>query len=395
MDHKKKHTPKKESSHFHIFFQTSSSIPPSHPIPFSFDSLIQIKDRQDIQNFAIFKKNHEPLYENDEYLQGGFYEFIFSSSSFQQIPFDKFMESLLRLLQKYSSLLGVRFRPKGNKMKVQIWSSDKLNSSILHTLQKIPTIFHIRLEENPRFELFYPEPLPDSPDISVVEMRGKKVHILRFGIMISNFFHSKKVWWEIEMLPVFKKYYVPNTNIIDIGANIGSHSLLMSEIISPNSLIFSFEPVYWDIVQKNIFENHLQDKICLFPQGLGKRNEVIEINTMDRMKPNNFGQLSIVKKIKTAHIKKKIGVITLDSIHLHNISLIKIDVEGMEKDVLEGARNTIAKNLPTIIIEIWSDEMENFIQSDIGKFLFDQCKYKLIPLPHSASNHDYILEPPK
>ncbi len=111
---------------------------------------------------------------------------------------------------------------------------------------------------------------------------------------------------------------------------------------------------------------------------------------MDRMKPNNFGTVSIVKKIDTAILKKKIGVITLDSIGLKNISLIKLDVEGMERDVLEGGRKTISENLPAIVIEIWPEEMGNFVNSDIGKFLMIECKYEIIPIS-SASKHDYVL----
>lgn len=47
-----------------------------------------------------------------------------------------------------------------------------------------------------------------------------------------------------------------------------------------------------------------------------------------------------------------VQLLTIDSLHLKNVSLIKMDVEGMEDQALEGARETILTNHPVIIIEI-------------------------------------------
>ena len=52
------------------------------------------------------------------------------------------------------------------------------------------------------------------------------------------------------MFKYFKNNYIPDTNAIDIGANIGSSSLLLSEIVNKN--IYSFEPVFNDILLKNV-----------------------------------------------------------------------------------------------------------------------------------------------
>ncbi len=380
------------SNKLNIFYEVHSMQTTNiEKVKYDIDPLKEIKDKPNLKFFAIFKDNSVPFYETDEFLEGGFYEMVFSLNKFKNIDFYKCILFFIKFMEKFIHIRGVRFRPKKNLMKIQLWSTDKFDDKIMKVIQFIPEVFHIKFEEKPYFELFYPEPLPDAKDLSMVEMRGKKVNILRFGLMLSNFFHQKKIWWELDLLNVFKKYYIPHTNILDIGANIGSHTLLMTEFISKDNLIFSFEPVYGDVVQRNITDNGLEDKVCLFTQGLGKKNETIEINVMDRMKPNNFGTVSIVKKIETAILKKKIGVITLDSIGLKNISLIKLDVEGMERDVLEGARKTISENYPTIVIEIWPEEMGNFVNSEIGKFMLNECKYEIIPVSGTRSNHDYVL----
>lgn len=375
-----------------IFYEPQSmmEMAPLKELPYSFEELNSLKNRSDVRNFSIFKENTKPIYELDIFINGGFYEFTFSERKLHEVNFEKFIHIFLKMMEKFDYIKGVRFRPKHHQVKVQLWSSEKENDRILKILDKIHEVLHLPFEKKPFFHLFFPEPLPDASDLSVIEMRGKKVNLLRFGLTLTNFFFVKKVWWEIDLLDTFKKYYIPHTNMIDIGANIGSHTLLMSEIISDDSVIFSFEPVYGDIVQRNIIDNNLQDKVCLFTQGLGKKNENITINVMDRMKPNNFGMVSIVKKIENTPIKRIIGVIALDTLGLTNISVMKIDVEGMEKDVLEGARQTILKSLPAIVIEIWPSEMNAFIESDIGRFLKDECKYQLLSL-HTASKHDYVM----
>ncbi len=303
-----------------------------------------------------------------------------------------FIDTFIKLLNQYDFFKGIYFLHKRNEMKIQFWCNQDYDTSFFSTLKDKINTFFKKMIKPLEFLLFFPPPLSDAPDLSIIKMRNKKVYLLRFGTIMTNFFYVKKIWWEVELFDYFKKYYIPHTNMIDIGANVGTHSLLMSEIISNDSMIYAFEPVYWDVTMKNIYENNLQNKICLFTQGLGNSNKIIEVPVMDRMKPENFGRMSLIKDVtQKSKIKKKIGVITLDSLNLTNISVIKIDVEGMEREVLEGGKKTISENLPAIIIEIWPEEMDSFVNSDIGKYLLNECKYEIVPILTTGSNHDYIL----
>jgi hypothetical protein len=244
---------KKDSGLF-IYYQISSMIIGETDLKktrYSFNTLQDIIKQNQIMWYAVFKKGFEPFYENDEYISGGFYETIFSKEEFQHIQLEKWIQTVLRIFDKIDSIKGIRFRPKKNQIKIQLWSISELDNKILKT---IDSLLHFKKSH---FELFYPPPLPNHPDISMVEMRGKKLNILRFGLTLSNFFYSKKIWWEIELYPIFRKYYIPHTNMLDIGSNMGTHALLMSEFVSNDSLIFAFEPVYGDIIQKNIIDNIL------------------------------------------------------------------------------------------------------------------------------------------
>ena len=60
---------------------------------------------------------------------------------------------------------------------------------------------------------------------------------------------------------------------------------------------------------------------------------------------------------KEGHLKREeiynIPVITLDSLNIKNISVMKIDVEGHELEALKGAKKTIQNSKPVIILEVW------------------------------------------
>jgi FkbM family methyltransferase len=64
--------------------------------------------------------------------------------------------------------------------------------------------------------------------------------------------------------------------------------------------------------------------------------------------------------------KIRVKTCTLDSIieklHIDNIRLIKIDVEGAEIEVIKGAIKTIVKHRPTIIVEVWFSNIAEFVK---------------------------------
>ena len=95
----------------------------------------------------------------------------------------------------------------------------------------------------------------------------------------------------------------------------------------------------------------------------------------DNLRQNNSDSL------KTIDITIK----RLDDENINNISLIKLDVEGYELQVLECAIHTINKNKPIIVIEIWKDKYNTYVQ-----YLNKTFPYYTI---NNINNDDYILIP--
>lgn len=148
---------------------------------------------------------------------------------------------------------------------------------------------------------------------------------------------------------------------IDIGANIGHHSLYMSGY---SEQIHAFEP--YEIVSKHLEMKILHNKIQnihVHKVGLGKTD--CELDYYAPKGPNT-GTGSFVSshavennehfgKLKIVNADKQIAELSLD-----HIDLIKMDVEGFEKNVLMGMSETLKRFRPILFMEYSSDTRNSF-----------------------------------
>lgn len=166
--------------------------------------------------------------------------------------------------------------------------------------------------------------------------------------------------------------------IFDIGANIGTFTTWMAKAF-PKGKVYSFEPQreVFQILCGNAAINNLYN-VYAHNIGLGSNNCFIEFNEADYFKPCDFGTFTLNTNKYVERNKNSISVqiMTLDSFvetfKVKKIDLLKIDVEGMDVEVLIGASKTIKKYYPIIFIE-HSNNVESKLD-EIKKFL-DQFEY--------------------
>ena len=145
--------------------------------------------------------------------------------------------------------------------------------------------------------------------------------------------------------------------IFDIGANIGTFTTWMARAF-PNGKIYSFEPqrAVFQMLSGNAAINNLYN-VYTHNIGLGKENTKVEFDEPNYFQKNDFGTFSLVENIITEKTKNKIVVQIqtldwfLEYYKVPKVHLLKIDVEGMDLDVLTGGYSTIKKHLPVIFIE--------------------------------------------
>ena len=140
--------------------------------------------------------------------------------------------------------------------------------------------------------------------------------------------------------------------IADVGANIGNHSIQFSKAFK---MVLAFEPNprVFAVLKAN---SSMIDRIKTYQIGVGRGEAKARISEHW----NNLGESSIVHH-NQADDSFNIDIQPLDTLSkkFGKIDVIKIDVEGMEMDVLLGSKNLIKKHHPIICLEQHSSEFTN------------------------------------
>ncbi len=186
--------------------------------------------------------------------------------------------------------------------------------------------------------------------------KGTKRHVLRDGIHYELDL-SDIVDWYIYfgfIDPARKHLYPllrPGDVVVDIGANVGDISMHFARIVGPSGRVLAFEPhpLNHTRMKRNLELNHFNN-IVLERVGLGARPGRFAIKSIEE---GNQGMNRIVADDAAGHM---IEVTTLDD-HLASrpvprLDLIKIDVEGFELNVLQGAEQVLRRFWPILFIEL-------------------------------------------
>ena len=155
---------------------------------------------------------------------------------------------------------------------------------------------------------------------------------------------------------------------IDVGANVGSYTILACSAIGAEGYAFEPVPTTYNRLIENIRLNHLENRVKCLNIGVGSDNGSI-VFTSDMDTTNH-----VLASEEQSENPIKVDVSTLDTI-LENESpvLMKIDVEGYEMPVLEGATETLKnKTLHSVIMELnGSGNRYGFDEPRILELMFD------------------------
>ncbi len=228
-------------------------------------------------------------------------------------------------------------------------------------------------------------------------VRGRVFSTLKNDLVVGRTLQHG-VYWEEWMLRYVKEFYVPGTDMMDLGGNMGTTALLMEEVLSPGCQVHVFEPIYHELLRQTLDANGIaRDRVVLYEVGVGNANTSVQVDIDPWDSVKNFGA-TLLQSVTGAAMAASAGASSIPIVKLDDflkpkrrVSVVKIDVEGMEEQVLEGMSRLIEKDRPVILMEVWSHKKDAFFASDIGKHIARLYDIRGIP----EGQDDFLLVPKK
>ena len=171
--------------------------------------------------------------------------------------------------------------------------------------------------------------------------------------IIKNELRAGKVWEE-EFMPLFQEHIKPGAVVLDVGAHIGTHTLVFSKLVGAEGRVHAFEPNF-KVYQEQLMNLHL-NQIRNVKANFAAVGHLDAYITMRDTNTGNEGNTTLGVGGNIIELRR------LDSYNYAKVDFIKIDVEGAEEGVLRGAGETLQKHRPVILIEIWPKKKAAVLQ---------------------------------
>ncbi|MCJ2078921.1 FkbM family methyltransferase [Methylobacterium sp. E-016] len=201
------------------------------------------------------------------------------------------------------------------------------------------------------------------------------VHECRYGPMLAFaedqvITRSLKMYgeWAEHEIHVLAQYIRDGTMVLDVGSNIGTHALAFARRCE-KSVVWGFEPrpVVSSLAEVNCIRNNARN-VCIVQAACGAKFSMVTLAGPSQNEDNAgafkldgvtslhfWARLAgwLGKAVEVQPPFSRVPIIPLDSLRFPSaVSLLKVDVEGMESQVIYGARKMISRDLPAVYFEV-------------------------------------------
>lgn len=237
--------------------------------------------------------------------------------------------------------------------------------------------------------------VPASTRLPVEVVHQRRTYVLfKNDCGISDAIRSGGVYESYLFDYIRDRVRVEGTTIVDVGANLGQHALEFAELTGPTGTVHAFEAqrlVYYQLCANIVLNGvgHVVAHQVALGAERGKVTMVApDLRSSERI---NVGSAYVGSSGSPQEV---VDLRPLDAYGLTNVSVLKIDVEGYEPYVLDGARATIAANRPVICVEIWDANLalHGFTAQDVFTRL-DALGYRWSKLIDADHIIDYVAVP--
>jgi FkbM family methyltransferase len=152
--------------------------------------------------------------------------------------------------------------------------------------------------------------------------------------------------FEVQFLTAWLR---PGDVVLEAGANIGPITVPLARAVGPEGRVLAYEPqrLVFQLLCCNLALNELANVVAR-PNAVGARAGTVLVPVIAPSQAHNFGGVALSSDAAGG---ERVAVEAIDDLELEACRLVKVDVEGMEAEVLEGARATIARLRPLLYLE--------------------------------------------
>jgi FkbM family methyltransferase len=191
----------------------------------------------------------------------------------------------------------------------------------------------------------------------VLFANGKDDHLYKHFVL-----HNK--FYELDLLSRIREIHKRDTIIVDVGANIGNHTVFFSKIMRAKVVAFEPFPLARSILIKNVHVNGCLD-VSVSEKALGEVSGAASAGVFD---PRNIGTVCVSADTSGDLVMGRLD----DSVAaLANIGVIKIDIEGGELNVLKGAQEILRRCHPELFIEAHSERQREELRRYLEPFSYE------------------------
>lgn len=210
----------------------------------------------------------------------------------------------------------------------------------------------------------------DGPGFNAL-VRARHGYLLynRNDIYIGRAIEAYGEYSELEVV-LFRQACGEGDIVVEVGANIGAHTVAFSRMVGAGGRVHAFEPqrVVFQTLCANLALNSITNVEC-HPVAVASEDSFVLIPDIAYDAMGNFGAVE-VGNFEQGH---KVPTVRLDAfLDLPRLKFMKVDVEGMECAVIEGARETLQRHKPILYVE--NDRLEKSRQLIE---LIGSCGYRL------------------
>ena len=182
-----------------------------------------------------------------------------------------------------------------------------------------------------------------------------------FQILNTAQFDPEEVKMAVQLLQIRRKHHGDGVIAIDGGANIGVHTIEWAKAMTGWGSVLAVEAqerIYYALAG-NVAINNCFTATAI-NAAISSESGTLQIPNPNYFLPSSFGSLELRQRAGNEFIGQQIDYanntvivrkVTIDEINLPRVDFIKLDIEGMEMEALEGARQTIDRSVPILLIE--------------------------------------------